>query len=279
MADVRTRLRDRQAAQTAWAFFHVGYLDAISYPLTFVTNQLIPLSNVFLFYFVAKIVTPDQLDVAADFFTFAVLGSFVLRVLGGGLEALGLFMQRTIDQGQLELYLTQPMRWWLLPFAWFEWLVVERFFGSVLVFSVAFALGARIRLGGLLAALVVLALGTAATHAIGIAAASFRLLAKRADPIMTVYTIATTVLSGVLFPVKLLPGWLQVCSWTLPHTYTVDAIRLLLMPHADSRTTQFTVWQSIGALTAFCIVLYPVSILLFRRSIEYAREHGLIGAY
>jgi len=279
MPERRGQLRERQSAQTAWAFFRVGYVDAVSYPLTFLTNQLIPLSSVFLLYFLAKIIVEDDALVAGDYFTYAMLGNIVLRVLGAGLESLGMFMQRTIDQGQLELYLTQPVRWGVLPFAWFEWLLVERVISSLFVFAVAVMLGTHIDLARIVPALVVLALGTAATHALGILAASFRLLAKRADPVMTLYTIGTTILSGVMFPVKLLPDPLRWLSWLLPHTYTVDAVRQLVMPGAGRASAQFSITEAVLALVVYCAIAYPLAIFAFRRSIEFAREHGLVGSY
>lgn len=279
MPERRGQLRERQSTQTAWAFFRVGYVDAVSYPLTFLTNQLIPLSSVFLLYFLAKIIVEDDALVAGDYFTYAMLGNVVLRVLGAGLESLGMFMQRTIDQGQLELYLTQPVRWGVLPFAWFEWLLVERVISSLFVFAVAVVLGTHIDLARVVPALVVLALGTAATHALGILAASFRLLAKRADPVMTLYTIGTTILSGVMFPVQLLPDPLRWLSWLLPHTYTVDAVRQLVMPGAGQASAQFSITEAVLALVVYCAIAYPLAIFAFRRSIEFAREHGLVGSY
>ena len=114
--------RARSVGRSARAFYVVGKSDALAYPLAFMLSVFSRLTNVFLYYFVARIVTTDESVVAGGYFAFSVIGTLVLWVLGAGLELFGSFVQRTIDQGHLELYLVQPVAWPLLPFLWFQWL-------------------------------------------------------------------------------------------------------------------------------------------------------------
>ncbi len=261
-----------------WAFFRIGYLDARAYPMSNVINLFGHLTNVFLYFFVAKLVPADQVGVAGNYFEYAVVGVLVLRTLGAGLEEFGLFIQRTIDQGQMELYIAQPMRWTALPFAWFQWPLAMRMIGAGATVMVAMAMGADFRFDRWLIALVVLALGVAATHAIGIIAASVRILSKRRDPVLFVYSVAASVFSGLFVPVSLLPRPLQLLSWLTPHTFAVDALRLLVLDDAED-SARVTIGQAMFALTAFCLVAYALGLFLFIRSLRFAREHGLIGAY
>lgn len=268
----------RLLGRSARAFYAVGRSDALAYPLAFLLGIFSRLTNVFLYYFVARIVTTDETVVAGGYFAFSVVGTLVLWVLGAGLELFGSFVQRTIDQGHLELYLVQPVAWPLLPFLWFQWLVVERLVAGVATVAVAYALGVRFATDRLLLAVLVLALGIAATHAIGVIAASVRLLSKRADPVLLAYTVASTVFSGLFVPVQVLPEVLQSLSWLIPHTYVVDALRQLLLDGGEA-SSRVSVGEAVLALCAFSAVAYTVGLVLFDRSLHYARERGILGSY
>lgn len=264
--------------RSARAFYLVGKSDALAYPLAFMLAIFSRLTNVFLYYFVARIVTTDESVVAGGYFAFSVVGTLVLWVLGAGLELFGSFVQRTIDQGHLELYLVQPVAWPLLPFLWFQWLVVERIVAGIATVVVAYALGVRFATDRLLLAVVVLALGVAATHAIGVIAASVRLLSKRADPVLLAYTVASTVFSGLFVPVQVLPGILQSLSWLIPHTYVVDALRQLLLDGGEA-SSRVSVGNAVLALGSFTVVAYAVGLVLFSKSLHYARRRGILGSY
>ena len=264
--------------RSARAFYLVGKSDALAYPLAFMLAIFSRLTNVFLYYFVARIVTTDESVVAGGYFAFSVVGTLVLWVLGAGLELFGSFVQRTIDQGHLELYLVQPVAWPLLPFLWFQWLVVERVVAGIATVVVAYALGVRFATDRLLLAVVVLALGVAATHAIGVIAASVRMLSKRADPVLLAYTVASTVFSGLFVPVQVLPGILQSLSWLIPHTYVVDALRQLLLDGGEA-SSRVSVGNAVLALGSFTVVAYALGLVLFSKSLHYARRRGILGSY
>ena len=270
--------RARSVGRSARAFYVVGKSDALAYPLAFMLSVFSRLTNVFLYYFVARIVTTDESVVAGGYFAFSVVGTLVLWVLGAGLELFGTFVQRTIDQGHLELYLVQPIAWPLLPFLWFQWLIVERLIAGAVTIGVAYALGVRFLTDRILLAVVVLVLGIAATHAIGVIAASVRLLSKRADPVLLAYTVASTVFSGLFVPVQVLPGALQSLSWLIPHTYVVDALRQLLLEDGEV-SARISVGGAVVALVLFSTVAYAVGLLLFTRSLHYARARGILGSY
>lgn len=270
--------RTRALGRSARAFYLVGRSDALAYPLAFALSVFSRLTNVFLYFFVARIVTTDEAVVAGGYFAFSVVGTLVLWVLGAGLELFGQFVQRTIDQGHLELYLVQPTSWLLLPFLWFQWLLVERILAGVATIAVAYALGVRFATDRLVLGVVVLALGVAATHAIGVIAASVRLLSKRADPVLLIYTVASTVFSGLFVPVQVLPGFLQSVSWFIPHTYVVDALRQLLLDGGEA-SSRVSIGTAVLALAAFSVVAYAVGLALFSKSLHYARERGILGSY
>lgn len=268
----------RSAALVARAFLRIGYVDAMAYPLNVVLTIVQPLTNVFLYFLMAKLIDDNQSFVGGDYFTYAMVGVVVLRLLGAGLDEFGLFVQRTIDQGQLEMYVTQPVSATVLPFVWFEWPLVSRILGAGAMVGVAVLLGADFEVDRLLLVVLVLALGVGASHAVGVMASSVRILAKRADPILLLYTAAAAILSGLFVPVQLLPGPLQALSWAIPHTYVADALRQLLIDAPDTGA-RATVGEALIALVAFNVIAYAVGLTMFRRSLRFAQQHGLLGNY
>src|SRR5690606_7837346 len=107
------------------------------------------------------------------------------------------------------------------PFAMMTWPGLMAVIIAVATIAVSVPLGASYRLSTMPAAFLILLLGLVATLAIGILGASVKVLSKRSDPVLALYTIAASILSGAFYPVELLPGWLQAISWTIPHTYVM----------------------------------------------------------
>ena len=72
-------------------------------------------------------------------------------------------------------------------------------------------------------------LGILACTAIGILSASIMVLAKRSQPILTLYGFASSLLAGAFFSVDQLPPFLQTLSLAIPHTYVINSARAVLM--------------------------------------------------
>lgn len=149
---------------------------------------------------------------------------------------------------------------------------------SFAVLGFSCLLGAEIRLSGLPIATLIMFLGTLAGIAVSVLAASIRVLAKQGDPVIGLYVIAASILSGVYFPVSTLPDKIQVLSYLMPNTYVLNALRQSLMPNGDAIPGP-SVWTAVGALTLFNAVVFPIAVWLFGRSMEYGRKMGVLSAY
>lgn len=270
--------RLRRAFQISNAFLRIGYADMISYPLTLGMQLLGASVPLVTFYFVARLVDRNGPEVGGDYFTFVVIGIIAMRILSVGLSAFGRRLHETMNQGQLEMYLVEPVRWRILPFVMIQWEVVVTFVISTLMLLVSVAMGAAYRWSGLPTALMILALGLSASLAIGILDSAIRILAKRADPILTAYTLAASVLSGTYYPLEVLPSWLRALSWLLPHTYVLQALRSVLMRENIVYQGPTTA-QAVLALAAFSLVFLPAGLWLYGRSLEYGRKMGVLSGY
>lgn len=260
------------------AFVGLAATEAIAYPLVIAIQVVLgPASSPIIYRFIARLVESGP-RVAGDYYTFVVLGYAIAVALAGGLTAFSTQVDLAIQQGRLETYLVQPISWYSLPFALAGWPIVLRLFNGAMVILLGLAFGAHIRWAGMPMALLVLMLGIAASHAIGILAASVLMLSKKADPVVAVYTLAASILSGAMFPVEMLPRWVRVVAYALPQTYVITAIRRVLMPGGASLAGP-SLSVSIAVLVVTVIVLYSVSMFLFGRSLEFGRRYGILAGY
>jgi ABC-2 type transport system permease protein len=110
---------------------------------------------------------------------------------------------------------------------------------------------------------------------LGIIAASFIMVLKRGDPVTWVFGTLTNLLSGVFYPVGVMPEWMQFLSNFLPVTYALRAMRLALLQNASFSE----LLPDILILLAFCIVLLPASLVAFRYAVRRARDDGSLTHY
>jgi len=274
----RTMRRLRRAAQVGGAFFRIDWIDATNYPLALLMRLLNAFVPIVTYLFVAQLIGETGPDVAFDYYTFVVIGLVTMSALGASLNSFGNSMLRLVTQGQLEMFLVEPVPWRSLPFAMMTLPGLMAVIIAVATLVLSVPLGASYRISAIPSAFLILILGLVATLAIGIAGASVKVLSKRSDPVLALYTIAASVLSGAFYPVELLPGWLQALSFAIPHTYVIQALRRLLMPNGDvlpGPDTSFAIF----ALVTFCLVSYPVALWLFNRALEYGRKIGALSGY
>ncbi|MDP8958476.1 MAG: ABC transporter permease [Actinomycetota bacterium] len=270
--------RMSRASGIAGAFLWMGYKQEIAYPLSFVMSAISAVVPAVIFFFVAEFADKTGPRVGYDYYTFVVIGLITMNILSAGLRGFGLELQRAVNQGRFEMLLLEPIRWRFLPLGMASWMMVDRLVTSSIILALSVVLGARYNLGGVGSALLILALGFAASFAIGILSGSVMVLAKKSDPVVTLYTLAASVLSGVYFPVDTLPGPLQVLSLVIPHTYVLNALRKGLMPGGGG-LPGLSVNETLLALVAFNVVIFPLVLWIFGRSLEVGRRLGVLSGY
>lgn len=271
-------LRVRPVGRVASAFLRVAIARAASYPMSFVMSELAALIPIFVYFFVARLVDHSGPSVGGDYFTFAVIGIITTHALNGGLQGFGHELDVAIKQGRFEALLVEPVPWRALPLGLAEWPMLVRTSAAGLAFLMAMTLGADLLAVGFFPALLILLLGTLATLSIGIIAASIKSLSKESDPVLVLYQLAASVLAGAFFPLSLLPPAIRALSYTIPHTYVIQAMRRVLMP-AGETLPGLSAEQAILMLLGFDLIFFPVALWLFGRSLEVGRRLGILGGY
>ncbi|HVO22464.1 MAG TPA: ABC transporter permease [Candidatus Margulisiibacteriota bacterium] len=75
--------------------------------------------------------------------------------------------------------------------------------------------------------------------------------------------IPSLLMSGFVFPIEAIPGWLQPVAWSLPMTYFVEAIRGFTL----KGTTMADEWRAFAALAGFMVGFTILSLARFRKTL------------
>lgn len=256
------------------AFVRRDLQKAWSYKLALVTQLVGRASTLFVFFFLGRAV--GQLESLAafggDYFSFAVIGlalqepayaalaspSSKLRAaqLDGTLERL--FSTSTHPRtvtllGALGPVLSATMRGMFI-------LLGGVLLGAEIVFSVE--------------AFLPVALLIAATLSLGLIAAGVTLVVKRGEPISASVHVINGLLAGVLYPVSVLPTWLQTIADWVPLTHALALLRSAILPQTTSPPS-----HHLAVLAAMTAVLSVLAVLFFSRALTRAKRKGTLSHY
>ena len=124
---------------------------------------------------------------------------------------------------------------------------------ALLLVGLGFAMGMRAPLRGvLLGVLLTLLIGSAcsaASNAVALTAKSEEVMA----PLMNLFLMPILLLSGILLPMTIGPGWLQRVSDVIPVKHVVDAVR---SSFAGELATTRVLWGSAWTLALFALALW-----------------------
>jgi ABC-2 type transport system permease protein len=126
-----------------------------------------------------------------------------------------------------------------------------------------------------ISAIIIFILTIVSFSSIGIISAAFVIIFKRGDPISLTLAMFATVFGGVYFPITVLPKSLQSISNILPITYSLRTLRYALLQGYNLKMLSF----DIGILFIFCIILFPLSLLIFKYAVKKAKKDGTLAYY
>lgn len=248
----------------------------LSYPSEVLSSLWGVVVSVFMFFFIGELVgdSPLLADTQGGYFAFAVTGMTVVSLSFATIGVFRSTFEREQAGGTLELLLAGTTKLRVL---------LAGSMGVPLVFAGIQALGfaglgwmfapQALSPGAWVKAFPVLILIVMAFAAMGLWSAAFVIVAQRGDPFSGVFIQATNLVAGAVFPVALLPDWLQVVAHLVPAFYGFEALRGLML----SGATWASVVDELVILALFDIVLALVGIYLLRRALRFARIMGTLG--
>jgi ABC-2 type transport system permease protein len=76
------------------------------------------------------------------------------------------------------------------------------------------------------------------------------------------------VVSGVYYPVSVMPGWMQAIARISPATYAIRGCRASIIDGAP------LAWANVWPLLLIAVVSIPLGLAIFNRGERYAKRHG-----
>jgi len=128
-----------------------------------------------------------------------------------------------------------------------------------------------------LSAIVLSALLIASHMAIGVLSAGVIMKTKQGNPLTWAFSWMTQLVSGVFYPLKILPWYLEWVGKIFPLTYSLDGIRLCLQ--GGQTLVSPAVLSDAVNLVLFTAIATPVALYVFKMGYDAARRDGSLGQY
>ena len=77
-------------------------------------------------------------------------------------------------------------------------------------------------------------------------------------------------MSGVYYPVEVMPGWMEALAAISPATYALEGIRAAVLDGAGLGA----LWGDLWPLALLGVVSIPLGLAVFRAGERYAKRHG-----
>jgi ABC-2 type transport system permease protein len=233
-------------------------------------------SLLFMSRFVGAAVNPHLAAYRGNYLGFVVLGFLGTEFQQVGVQGLAQRIRIAQMMGTLEAEVATPAAPWMVLGA----PPVYEFAVSSLR-SAAYLVGAKLLLGldlsrvNWVSLAVAIPLIVAAFSGLGLLAAASTMLVRRMNPVSMVIGSLSFFLSGVMYPVSVLPGWLRAVGRILPLTHALAVLRGALLVGAGPGELR----DSFLALLVFAGLLAPIGAGLFAYALKRARLDGSLSHY
>jgi len=230
-------------------------------------------ANTLTIVFIAKGIEAGGGQIDVDRVTTILLvGAVVWAYLGIIFEILTETVAWERWEGTIEYTFMAPLSRPIHLFGMGLFAIVYGIIRAILLFGVV-ALFFDVNVGGanFLAALVILLIASIPFIGIGMMTAVLPLISpEKGTQLGFIAQGILLVVSGVYYPVSVLPEWMQWLATISPATYALDGMRDAILEGDGIRM----MWDEIWPLIVIGIVSIPLGLEVFRRGERYAKQHG-----
>jgi ABC-2 type transport system permease protein len=257
-------------------FLKRGLVHTTSYRLNFSLSLVNVLIGLISYYFISKIVGTNVLGEYSDNpAAYIITGTTLMTFASVALASYAGSIRSEMFLGTIEHWLLSASSLTRLVFLstlWeFTWPLITT---TVSFIVMALVIGVHFDINYLTAVLFFL-LTIVVMSGFGLISAGIIMISKIGDPLSTAWGVVTSLLSGAVFPVSVLPGWLQPVSQGLPTYYALNGMRGALIHHHSVAQEL----HPLLVLTGFAICILPLGILCFRLGFERARAQGTLAQF
>jgi len=260
-----------------WAFLFRGY---------HLTRRYIGWVVVFNFYALVTSATVALIGVAANDYQLTltlVVGALLWNYLSWLYQEIAMSIAYERWEGTLEYTFMAPVSRLVHLFGVSLYSLVNSIITSLIVlFGLVLFTNLTLRGANLPGVLIVVAVSTVAFVGLGLIAAVFPVMsAERGAEATHIFQGSLLLVSGVYYPVEVLPKWMQPLSAISPATYTLSACRKLFGVGNAGSTPQhlagasiFDVSHELIVLAIMGAVLLPFGLWVFIRVENWAKRAG-----
>lgn len=260
-----------------WAFLFRGY---------HLTRRYISWVVVFNFYAVVTSATVALIGVAAGDYQLTltlVVGALLWNYLSWLYQEIAMSIAYERWEGTLEYTFMAPVSRLVHLLGVSLYSLLNAIVTSVIVLlGLMLLTNLNLRGANLFGVFVVLAVSTLAFVGLGLIAAIFPVMsAERGAEATHIFQGSLLLVSGVYYPIEVLPRWLQPLSAISPATYTLSACRKLFGVGNPASTPNHLAGAPLSAvgselliLALMGAVLMPVGLWIFLRVEEWAKRAG-----
>jgi ABC-2 type transport system permease protein len=262
------------------AFVRRDFLVAWSYRMSFFSDLLSLVSMTVVFYFVGLLVDASKLPTydgtRVTYLEFAVVGIALGLFLQLGLHRVAQAVRNEQLMGTLESLLLTPTSSSTIQAGSVAFdLVYVPVRTAVFLLAISLAFGLHFELSGLLPALAILIAFIPFVWGLGVASAATILTFRRGGGLIATATLGLALLSGVYFPIDLLPAWLVGIAELNPVALAIEGMREALLGGAGWSD----VLPSAGVLAAMAVASLTLGQAAFRAALRRERRLGTLGLY
>jgi ABC-2 type transport system permease protein len=262
------------------AFIRRDFLVAWSYRMSFVTDLVNLAGQIVVFYFVGRLVDSSKLPTyggsSVTYLEFAAVGIAVGVFIQFGLDRVSAAMRGEQLMGTLESVLMTPTAPSTIQIGSVAFdLVYIPLRTAVFLGAITVAFGLDFSAAGIIPALLLLVAFIPFVWGLGVLTAALLLTFRRGTGFIGLGTVILGLLSGVYFPLSLLPGWLHGIAEDNPVARAIEGMRDALLGGAGFSD----VAPTFGLLLPFSALSLAVGIGAFRLAVRRERHRGTLGLY
>lgn len=237
---------------------------------------------VFTYFLLSFIILPRDIARAGygySYFTFALIGIAVAHYITASLRSMSLTIRLEQFYGTLESILVSPTDFIVLFIGDILYYFLYSTIFLIMILSLGILLGAKLILSFsvILTLVLLIILLMLSNIPIGIISAAMVMKFKQGNPIGWALTWINQFFAGTFFPITLLPGQVRLISMLLPLTYSLDAIRYVLIWGVG--LSNLRVLMDVVVMILFAIIGYPISVKIFAKIYDGVRKKGSLGIY
>ena len=257
--------------------FRRDFAVARSYRAAFAIEIFQALFGSASFFFLSRFVESPALEKAlppgTNYFSFALVGIAFFDYLSVALSTFDSSLEEARQNGTLEnLLVTQTSLPVILAGSSIYPFALMSLRTAIYIGWGAILFGFPLHGANWLGAVLVLGASVLAFSGLGILSASYLLIFKRGNPVDWAILGVSSVVGGMMYPISVLPKWLQHMARLTPVTYSLEGMRAAILGHASMRQ----LLPSIAGLVLFAAVLLPISFAIFSWALRRTKITGTL---